>query len=723
MVVTNLAGLQRLANAYGVSTEFWGYDGKQKIVSTETLIKVLHAMGVENITDATIDTEIERREIQHWRRTLPAVVVARNSSETRVEVHLPHGDAVHLAVEFETGGWLELNQCDDFTAPREIDGVLTGQASFIVPAGLELGYHKLHAYINDGTDSASEWITKLIVVPTRLPAIDALYRADGKRSWGMMEQLYSVRSRDSWGIGDLHDLAETCAIFGGMGADFVLINPLHAAQPTGKITPSPYLPATRRFFNPIYIRPEDILETAYLPAAERSLVEWAGEKVKLLSLKNVHIDRDASWKAKKEALEVIFRAPRSYARESEFNKFKELEGQGLADFALWCAIFEKYDGKIPLQLQEINSVEVNQERRELAERIEFWAWLQWIVDQQLAAAQETAKKAGMRYGICHDLAVGVHPRGSDVWSIPHAFATGVSVGAPADMYNQQGQNWSQPPWNPATLEELGYAPVRDMARTVLRHAGALRIDHVMGLFRLWWIPEGNAAKDGTYVRFNHEAMVGVLLLEAYRAGAVLVGEDLGTVEPWVRDYLNERGILGTSVFWFEKEADGTLLHADHYRQGVLATVDTHDLPPVAGYLAEEHVDLRASLGLLEMPEAEVRAEARHERNQMIERLKEYGLLSVENTSAEAMPSEREIIEAMHCYIARTPALLLGVSLTDAVGERRAQNQPGTDEEYPNWKVPLADGTEEVVLVEDLPTNPRLCSLVENFNAEIEKQNF
>lgn len=723
MVVTNLTGLQRLANAYGVSTEFWGYDGKQKIVSTETLIKVLHAMGVENITDATIDTEIERRETQHWRRTLPAVVVARNSSETRVEVHLPHGDAVHVAVEFETGGWLELNQCDDFTAPREIDGVLTGQASFIVPAGLELGYHKLHAYINDGTDSASEWITKLIVVPTRLPAIDALYRADGKRSWGMMEQLYSVRSRDSWGIGDLHDLAETCAIFGGMGADFVLINPLHAAQPTGKITPSPYLPATRRFFNPIYIRPEDILETAYLPAAERSLVEWAGEKVKLLSLKNVHIDRDASWKAKKEALEVIFRAPRSYARESEFNKFKELEGQGLADFALWCAIFEKYDGKIPLQLQEINSVEVNQERRELAERIEFWAWLQWIVDQQLAAAQETAKKAGMRYGICHDLAVGVHPRGSDVWSIPYAFATGVSVGAPADMYNQQGQNWSQPPWNPATLEELGYAPVRDMARTVLRHAGALRIDHVMGLFRLWWIPEGNAAKDGTYVRFNHEAMVGVLLLEAYRAGAVLVGEDLGTVEPWVRDYLNERGILGTSVFWFEKEADGTLLHADHYRQGVLATVDTHDLPPVAGYLAEEHVDLRASLGLLEMPEAEVRAEARHERNQMIERLKEYGLLSVENISAEAMPSEREIIEAMHCYIARTPALLLGVSLTDAVGERRAQNQPGTDEEYPNWKVPLADGTEEVVLVEDLPTNPRLCSLVENFNAEIEKQNF
>ncbi|XCB31064.1 4-alpha-glucanotransferase [Arcanobacterium hippocoleae] len=407
----------------------------------------------------------------------------------------------------------------------------------------------------------------------------------------------------------------------------------------------------------------------------------------------------------------MFRAPRSYSRQRQFTKFKQLEGAGLENFALWCAIYEKYDGMIPEKFCDINSLAVNQIRRELAPRTEFWAWLQWIMDQQLAAAQEHAKDAGMRYGICHDLAVGVHPEGADTWSIPQAFAKGIGVGAPPDMYNQQGQNWSQPPWNPAALEEMSYTPLRDMVRTVLRHAGALRVDHVMGLFRLWWIPDGNSAKDGAYVNFDHEAMVGIMLLEAHRAGAVLIGEDLGTVEPWVRGYLNERGILGTSVFWFEKAADGSPLHADQYRQGVFATVDTHDLPPAAGYLAQEHVDLRAKLGLLELSEEETRADAEREREQVIARLQEYGLIA---DSA----SEREIIEAMHSYIARTPSLLLGVSLTDAVGERRAQNQPGTDQEYPNWKVPLADGTEKVVLVEDLPINPRLVSLVSRFNDDL-----
>ncbi|MDR6939159.1 4-alpha-glucanotransferase [Arcanobacterium hippocoleae] len=721
MEVTDLAGLQELAHAYGVATEFWGYDGKQKIVPAHTLVQVLAAMGVENINDATLDALIEQRQLRNWYRVLPQVVIARNSGETRVEVHVPHGASVRLEIELESGGWLGMRQCEDFTIPREIDGVLTGQAAFIVPQGIELGYHKLHAYVNEGTEDAQHETVTLIGVPHRLPAVDALYHPESKRSWGMMEQLYSVRSRDSWGIGDLRDLSETCAIFGDFGADFVLINPLHAAQPTGIITPSPYLPVTRRFFNPIYIRPEDIAETAYLSVSERSLVEWAGEKVKQLSLKNTLIDRDAAWKAKREALEVIFRVPRSYSREQEFRRFKELEGEGLENFALWCAIYEKYAGAIPSQLSEINSHEVNQERHDLRERTEFWAWLQWVMDQQLAQAQKCAKAAGMRYGICHDLAVGVHPEGSDTWSIPQAFAKGVGVGAPPDMYNQQGQNWSQPPWNPAALEAMDYTPLRDMARTVLRHAGALRVDHVMGLFRLWWIPNGNSAKDGTYVRFDHEAMVGVLLLEAYRAGAVLIGEDLGTVEPWVRDYLIDRGILGTSVFWFEKQDDGTPLHADQYRRGVFATVDTHDLPPAAGYLAEEHVDLRAKLGLLELSEADTRAQAREERRQVISRLSEYGLLSEESLASIAQgrePATQDLIEAMHLYIARTASVLLGVSLTDAVGERRAQNQPGTDQEYPNWRIPLADGTENVVLVEDLPANPRLKSLVERFTAEL-----
>ena len=309
----------------------------------------------------------------------------------------------------------------------------------------------------------------------------------------------------------------------------------------------------------------------------------------------------------------------------------------------------------------------------------------------------------MRIGVMHDLAVGVHPEGADAWSLPDVLARGIGVGAPPDMYNQQGQNWSQPPWRPDALARAGYLPYRDMLRTVLRHAGAIRIDHIIGLFRLWWIPEGAGAGDGAYVTYDHDALVGILCLEAARAGAVVIGEDLGNVEPWVRDYLSDRGVLGTSVMWFEQR-DGRPLPPEKYRRLALATVTTHDLPPTAGYLADEHVAIRERLGLLTEPVAVVRRQAEAERESFLDLLDDRGLLSED-------PSEREVVEAMHRLMMRTPSVLVGVALVDAVGERRAQNQPGTSDEYPNWRVPLADGAGHLVTVDELFDNPRLQSLV------------
>ena len=261
----------------------------------------------------------------------------------------------------------------------------------------------------------------------------------------------------------------------------------------------------------------------------------------------------------------------------------------------------------------------------------------------------------------------------------------------------------EPGGRPDALARAAYRPYRDMIRTLLRHAGALRIDHVLGLFRLWWVPRGHPATEGAYVRYDHEALIGILALEAHRAGAIVIGEDLGTVEPWVHDYLTDRGILGTSVLWFEQQLGGGPTPPEHYRNLALATVTTHDLPPTAGYLANEHVALRARLGLLTRPVEEVRAEADRERELMLAALRERGLLGEQ-------PSEREIVEALHRWVLAGPAVLVGVSLADAVGERRAQNQPGTDREYPNWKVPLADSSGRVVLVEDLFDNARLTSL-------------
>jgi 4-alpha-glucanotransferase len=702
--------LVRLAHEYAISTEHWSHAGELVRVSAATLVGVLSALGVDASTPERVDVELAHRADAPWRRTLPPVVVLAAGKTTRLPVHVDHGDPVICWVDLDEdagGGRVDLAQADVATEPKQVDGRLVDRASFDLPADLPLGWHEIRA---QGPSAQAR--STLVVVPHHLELPDLL--AD-TRGWGMMAQLYSVRSEHSWGVGDFADLAELADATGRLGADFVLINPVHAAEPVPPMTPSPYLPVTRRFVNPMYIRVEDIRETAYLSSADLALVEWAGEPARALNTDTGPVDRDAAWTAKRSALEVVFAVPRSPARQAAFDQYVADEGPGLATFALWCALAEHFAGQSdepvgsgwPDDVRDPSSPGVAALRDALADRVLFYTWLQWVADGQLAAAQKTAQDAGMALGIMHDLAVGVHRDGADVWSLGPVLARGASVGAPPDMYNQQGQDWSQPPWHPDELARASYRPYRDMLRTVLRHAGAVRIDHVLGLFRLWWIPEGNSPADGAYVRYDHDAMIGILMLEAARAGVVVIGEDLGTVEPWVRDYLAERGILGTAVLWFEHE-DGKPRPPEHWRRMQLATVTTHDLPPTAGYLAGEHVTLREQLGLLAEPVETVRAQAAAERETMIQALSERGLIDDD-------ASERTIIEAMHRYVLDTPAVLVGVSLADAVGERRAQNQPGTDTEYPNWKVPLADSAGALVSIEDLVRNPRLLSLTRVMN--------
>jgi 4-alpha-glucanotransferase len=280
------------------------------------------------------------------------------------------------------------------------------------------------------------------------------------------------------------------------------------------------------------------------------------------------------------------------------------------------------------------------------------------------------------------------------------------------MFNQQGQNWSQPPWHPARLAATGYAAYRDMLRGVLQHAGGLRVDHILGLFRLWWIPAGAGAGEGTYVHYDHEALIGILALEAQRAGAIVIGEDLGLFEPWVSDYLAERGIFGTSILWFERDGDGPRA-PESYRRHCLTSVNTHDLPPTAGYLAGDHVTLREALGILAQPVAEERALAAAEQGAVLARVRERGLLPDAATGA---PGVQATVEALYAFTAQTPSALLGISLVDAVGERRTQNQPGTIDEYPNWRVPLAGPDGTPVMIEDLLDNERFASLIEAITA-------
>ncbi|MDT5129526.1 MAG: 4-alpha-glucanotransferase, partial [Mycobacterium sp.] len=342
-------------------------------------------------------------------------------------------------------------------------------------------------------------------------------------------------------------------------------------------------------------------------------------------------------------------------------------------------------------------------------------WLQWQSDDQLTNAQATALQAGMALGVMHDLAVGVDPNGADAWALQDVLALGVNVGAPPDEFNQLGQDWSQPPWRPDQLVEAGYEPFRAVVNAMLRHAGGVRVDHIIGLFRLWWIPKGAAPTDGTYVRYDHEAMIGILVLEAHRAGAVVVGEDLGTVEPWARDYMRERGLLGTSILWFEldRDGDGGPLRAERWREYCLSSVTTHDLPPTAGYLAGEHVRLREELNLLTRPAAEELAADKAEQAAWLAELRRVGLL---HDGQE--PSTEEIVLALYEYLGRTPSRLLAMALPDAVGDVRTQNQPGTVDEYPNWRVPLAGPDGRSLLLEEVFTDPRAAALAEAIRAQV-----
>ncbi|MBY0441531.1 MAG: 4-alpha-glucanotransferase [Mycobacteriaceae bacterium] len=706
--------LVELAERYGIATQYADWAGRDVFVAEATLVSILAAFGVPAQTEPQRCAALHACHRSYWSRPLPAVIVSPAATATSFWAHVTDGAPADVWLQLEDGTLCgEVRQIENFTAPFNLDGRWIGEASFMLPNDLPLGYHRV--YLRSGADQSS---TTLIVtpdwlgLPTRLAA---------QRSWGVAVQLYSVRSQQSWGVGDLVDLADLAVWSASQhGAGFVLVNPLHAAAPTLPMEPSPYLPTSRRFANPLYLRVEAIPEFAYL--RKRRRVRQLRADVQHRARQHDVIDRDTAWAAKRKALTSVYRVHRAAGRELAYRAYRAREGKSLDDFATWCALADHYGAdwhRWPGPLQHPASPAVAEFVHAHPHTVDFHRWLQWQLDEQLAAAQAKARYTGMALGIMHDLAVGVHPHGADAWLQQDGLASGVTVGAPPDEFNQVGQNWSQPPWRPDRLEEQAYQPFRALVQAILRHAGGVRIDHIIGLFRLWWIPNNATPADGTYVRYNHEALVGIVALEAYRAGAVVVGEDLGTVEPWVRSYLQSRGVLGTSLLWFELDRDTdptcTLpLPAQRWREHCLASIGTHDLPPAVSYLAGDHVRLRDSLNLLSRPVEQELQDNRAQVSAWLAELRRVGLLPDE-ASAEHDPEH--IMTALHAYLGRTPSRLLAMSLADAVGDRQTQNQPGTTNEYPNWRVPLTGPTGQPMMLEDVFTEPGVAALAETMRAQ------
>ena len=718
--------LLRLADAYGIATHYSDWQGQPVEVARETVVAVLAGLGVDAHTSEAAAQALEARRLEPSSRMLPPCLVIRQRRPQPVPVHMQGAGPLTAWIELETGGLRgELTH----TAPTTTRGATTGPTDTPAPTvvdlpdDLPLGYHTLRVRC-PGHDAAMP----LIVTPDwlGLPA-----RLEGRRAWGLAAQLYSVRSAQSWGVGDLTDLTDL-AVWSAAehAADYVLVNPLHAAEPVAPMEPSPYLPTSRRFANPLYLRIEHIPEYATADASTRDQLQGHRERLWAELAGRDTVDRDRTWTAKRAALRAVFAVPRTPGRALSLAAYRRREGQGLRDFAVWSAIAVEHGadfGRWPAELRHPANPAVHAYAQVHAEEVDFQAWLQWQLDEQLDATQRAAQRAGMALGVMHDLAVGVHPAGADAWSLADSYAHGISVGAPPDAYNQHGQDWSQPPWRPDRLAQTAYAPYRAMVSTLLRHAGGIRVDHVIGLFRLWWIPAGAGPKQGTYVRYDHEAMIGILALEAHRAEAVVVGEDLGTVEPRVRTYLAQRGIFGTSILWFERDyaGDGAPIPPPDWREYCLASVTTHDLPPTTAYLAGDHVRLRERLGVLTRPLDEELALAREERADWIAALRARGMLTapVDEQGADGQgpdeegAEEEEMVLALHRFLSRTPARLLNVALTDAVGDRRAQNQPGTSNEYPNWRVPLTDAQGGLVGLEGVFTSARVERLLRVFGRE------
>jgi 4-alpha-glucanotransferase len=517
-----------------------------------------------------------------------------------------------------------------------------------IPADVAFGYHRI-VRLDDGAT------TDLVVSPGRCPL------PPNAPTWGWAVQLYAVRSARSWGMGDLGDLGELARWSAReLDAGLVLVNPLHASHPTLPQSASPYFPSSRRFRNPLYLRIEDVDGAASLDGLEQ--LATAGRALNDEPL----IDRDAVFRVKMEALGRLWER---FAGDPGFDRWREAQGELLADYAAFCVLAEEHGAdwrRWPEGARRPDGPEVAAVRHDRYGRWRFHQWLQWLVDRQLRAASADI-------GIMHDLAVGVDRAGADGWLWQDQLALDMSVGAPPDEFSLEGQDWGLPPFDPWKLRTAGYGPFIETIRATLAHAGGLRLDHVMGLFRLWWVPAGASATEGAYVRYPAGDLLDIVALECHRAGAYAVGEDLGTVEDSVRTELAERGVLSYRLLWFEEEGPAK------FPVQALGAVTTHDLPTIAGLWTGADLANQRAIG--EKPNEEAMAQVR-------DRLQKLVALN------DDAPVDR-VVAATYAALAEAPSMLLTAGLDDALGVEKRPNMPGTVDQWPNWRIPLPLSLEQI----------------------------
>jgi 4-alpha-glucanotransferase len=621
-------------DAWGIEDEFRDAFGVAVTTSDATRAEVLRAMGVSSAEPAPGDPETVPARVWVVSRALP---VARQVDEAGV-LELEDGTRVHL------------------------------DAGDPLPELLPLGYHRFVPRRAATAGSATDVSIQVLVTPGRC------FLPDDLRIWGWAAQVYAARSHDSWGIGDLADLATLGAWTRALGGGAIMVNPLCAPAPVHPIEPSPYYPSSRRFRNPLFLRIEDVPGAQELASVIAPLAE-AGRALNRERL----IDRDRIFDLKMRALEQLWAY---FPGARAFDDYRDLQGSSLGEFAAFAILAERHGKDWRQWPVEFRHPALPAVKQLIAEhpRIGFHAWLQWLIDEQL-------RRASIDVRIIHDLPIGFDIAGADGWCWQDVLAQNISIGCPPDVFNLDGQDWGLAPFIPERLRAARFVPFIETVRAMLRHAGGLRIDHVMGLFRLFWIPRSMGARGGTYVRYLSEELLAIVAIESHRAKALIVGEDLGTVSPGARELLASESLMSYRLLFFEPDLPAT------YPRSALASVTTHDLATIAGIWTGEAIEHMRSAGVTPNEEG----------------LR--GLKAKLAEQAEISPSAsvEEAIVAIYGALSTAPCHVLLATLEDALMVAEQPNMPGTVRSWPNWSIALPLPIEDI-RVANLPR--RIAALLE-----------
>lgn len=691
--------LEQLSGLLGIAPGYHDIQGEYHRASAGTLRSLISAMGIPCGSEEEVQASLAALDALNKR--LPPCIVIVDGRDPWIVI---------LPDEFAS-------QDLSWEIHLEQDGVrqVTSSNNVLHLPELPHGYHRLVA-----RDRQIQSL--LIVAPDRCYRPRALDRGD--KTWGVSVQLYGLRTRTDWGMGDYSGLASLVNWVSGQGGGVVGINPLHALPVHDPEHASPYSPVSREFFNAFYL---DVTAIEEFARCQEARAEFADPHFQtqlrwLCQQDLVHYADVAALKL--PLLQSLYRHFRAThladldARGRAFRAYQTQGGEPLFRYALFCALqaqFHHLDEGVagwrdwPTAYHDFHDPAVAAFARANVEAVEFYQYLQWQCEAQLAAAGKQAWDRQMRIGLYGDLAVGAHPSGADTWIEPACYSLGASVGAPPDAFAPQGQNWGLPPWIPCQLKAAGYAPFIRMLRANMRYTGALRIDHIMGLYRLFWVPAGLSAADGAYVHYPHEDLFAILALESQRNACVVVGEDLGTVPDEVRDLMSRYGLLSTRLMMFEKRWDGSFKPPQDYPAAAVSSFGSHDTPSFNGYWTGRDLEWRSELGSFNDGGDHESTLRQRERDKvlLVEDLEANGCAP---PTAVDIPSH-ELAAAVYRCLAKSASAMVLVSAEDLLGAYETPNIPGTIDQHPNWRRRLS------LNLEDWDRHPRVIAILDAVRGE------